>query len=171
MARRDSGAAKRIQPEEQALVITRVFDAPREQVFKAWTESERMKRWWGPKGFTLPTCDIDLRPGGVYHYCMRSPEGKDYWGRGVYREIVKPERIVCTDTFTDEKGNTVSPKQYGMSPDWPEEAIITVTFAEQGGKTRFTLHHAPLKPGKERDMCEQGWSESLDRLEDYLAKA
>jgi uncharacterized protein YndB with AHSA1/START domain len=171
MAKRASGAARRIQPEEDALVITRIFDARREQVFKAWSERDRLVRWWGPKGFTTPVCNIDFRPGGAYHYCMRSPDGKDYWGKGVYREIVEPERIVCTDSFADEKGNTVSPRHYGMSPDWPEEALITVTFREHSGKTQFTLHHAPLKPGTERDMCEQGWNETLDKLEDYLAKA
>lgn len=169
MAIRGGSAAE--QPEPQELVITRVFDAPRDLVFKAWTERDRMMRWWGPKGFTLPVCKIDVRPGGAYLYCMRSPEGKDYWGKGVYREIVEPKRIVCTDCFADEEGNTVSPQAYGMSPDWPEEALITVTFDEHGGKTLFTLHHAPLKPGPERDMCHQGWSESLDKLDDYLAKA
>jgi uncharacterized protein YndB with AHSA1/START domain len=171
MAKRATGAARRIQPEEDALVITRLFDAPREQVFKAWTEPERLMRWWGPKGFTSPVCKIDLRPGGIFHNCMRSPDGKEYWGQGVYREVVKPKRIVCTDTFSDEKGNPVSPQEYGMSPDWPDEALLTVTFDEQGDRTRFTLHHAPLKPGPERDMCEQGWNETLDKLEDYLAKA
>lgn len=166
-----TGGSAAEQPEEQELVITRVFDAPRDLVFKAWTERDRMMRWWGPNGFTLPVCNIDVRPGGAYLYCMRSPEGQDYWGKGVYREIVEPERIVCTDSFADEEGNTVSPQAYGMSPDWPEEALITVTFDEQGGKTRLTLQHAPLKPGPERDMCHQGWSESLVKLEKYLAEA
>jgi uncharacterized protein YndB with AHSA1/START domain len=169
MARKGSSAARK--PEEQEIVITRIFDAPRDLVFKAWTEPERVKRWWGPKSFTTPVCKIDLRTGGVLFYCMRSPDGKDYWGRGVFKEIVKPERIVCTDTFADEKGNKVSPRQYGMSPDWPDEAIITVTFEEHGGRTSFMLQHGPFKPGDERDMCHQGWSESLDKLEDYLAKS
>jgi uncharacterized protein YndB with AHSA1/START domain len=169
MARSGSSPAR--QPEEQELVITRVFDAPRELVFKSWTEPERLMRWWGPKGFTSPVCKIDLRPGGVFHNCMRSPEGKDYWSQGVYREIVKPERIVCTDTFANEKGNPVSPQDYGMSPDWAAEMLITVTFTEHAGKTRLTLQHSPMNPGPDRDMCEQGWNESLDKLEDYLAKA
>ena len=168
MVRSGSSAAR--QPEEEELVIARIFDAPRELVFKAWTEPERMMRWWGPKGFTCPVCKIDLRPGGVFFNCMRSPEGKDYWSKGLYLEIVEPERIVCTDSFADEEGNTVSPKEYGMSPDWPEEALITVTLAELAGRTMFTLRHSPIKPGTERDMCQQGWNESLDKLEDYLAK-
>jgi uncharacterized protein YndB with AHSA1/START domain len=159
------------QIADQALVITRLFDAPRSLVFKVWTQPQHVMRWWGPKGFTCPVCEIDLRPGGVYFNCMRSPDGRDYWSRGIYREIVEPQRIVCTDTFADEKGNTVSPEHYGMSADWPAEALIEVTFAEQAGKTRLTLRHSPIKPGPERDLCEQGWSESLDKLAEYLAKA
>jgi uncharacterized protein YndB with AHSA1/START domain len=157
---------------EKDLVITRVFDAPRDLVFKAWTEPERVMRWWGPNGFTTPVCKIDLRPGGVFHHCMRSSEGRDFWSKGVYREIVEPERIVCTDFFSDAAGNLVPPTHYGMSPDWPQEALVTVTFAEHEGKTKFTLHHAVgSAPASERDQCRAGWTESLDRLTGYLAKA
>ncbi len=157
---------------EQKIVITRVFDTTRDLVFKAWTEPERVMRWWGPNGFTAPFCKIDLRPGGVFHNCMRSPEGQDFWSKGVYREVVEPERIVCTDSFSDEAGNLVPPTRYGMSADWPAEALITVTFAEHDGKTKFTLQHAVgSAPASERDQCRQGWSESLDRLVGYLAKA
>jgi len=130
--------------KETTLVISHVYDAPQSLVFEAWTRPERMKQWWGPKGFTCPVCEIDLRPGGKYRACMRSPEGKDFWSQGVYREIVEPERIVCTDTFADEKGNPVSPQQYGMSREWPEEAIIETTFSEHAGKTRVTVRHWPL---------------------------
>jgi uncharacterized protein YndB with AHSA1/START domain len=157
--------------EAQKIVITRVFDAPRDLVFRAWTEPERMKQWWGPNGFTTPVCTIDLRAGGVFHSCMRSPTGQDFWSMGVYREVVVPERIVCTDSFADAKGNKVSPTQYGMSADWPDEALITATFAAQDGKTRFTLEHAVgAAPATEREQCREGWSESLDRLATYLAK-
>ena len=159
------------QAADATLVITRVFDAPRRFVFQAWTEPERVKRWWGPKDFTTPVCEIDLRPGGVFRTCMRSSEGQEFWSQGVYREIVEPERIVVTDSFADENGNPVSPEHYGMSPDWPAEALITATFTEQAGKTRLTVQHTPLPSGRERDLCEQGWSESLDKLADYLAQA
>jgi uncharacterized protein YndB with AHSA1/START domain len=97
------------------LVITRVFDAPRELVWKAWTQPQRFVRWWGPKGFTVPFCKIDLHPGGVMHFCMRSPEGRDFWNKGVFREVVEPERIVSTDSFSDEEGNLVQPAHYGMA--------------------------------------------------------
>ncbi len=156
---------------DQTLILTRVFNAPRDLVFKAWTQPQRMKQWWGPKGFTCPVCKIDLRPGGEYFNCMRSPEGKDYWSKGTYQEIEVPQRIVCTDSFADENGNIVSPDDYGMNSDWPAEALITVIFTEHAGKTRIMLQHAPIKPGLERDLCQQGWSESFDKLADYLNKA
>ena len=155
---------------DQTLVLTRVFDAPRIQVFNAWTQPEQMKQWWGPKGFTCPVCKIDLHPGGQYLNCMRSPEGKDYWSKGIYQEIEEPQKIVCTDSFADEKGNFVSPEDYGMSSDWPREALVIVIFTEHAGKTRLMLQHAPIKPGRECDMCQQGWSESLEKLAEYLAK-
>jgi uncharacterized protein YndB with AHSA1/START domain len=172
MGATNSGTTTSARSADQEIVITRAFDAPRDLVFKAWTEPERVMRWWGPNGFTTPVCKIDLRPGGVFHNCMRSPEGRDFWSKGVYREIVEPERIVCTDFFSDAEGNLVQPTQYGMSPDWPAEALVTVTFAEHDGKTTFTLHHAVgSAPASERDQCQAGWTESQDRLAGYLAKA
>lgn len=156
---------------EQELVITRVFDAPPSRVFTAWTDPEQMKRWWGPKGFMTPYCTIDLRPGGRIHFCMRSPEGQDIWCAGVYREIVEPERIVCTSFFSDEEGNLVPPTQYGLGPDWPEETVFVVTLEEDDGKTKLTLRQfeVPLIP--EREGATVGWNQSFDRLAEELAKA
>jgi uncharacterized protein YndB with AHSA1/START domain len=154
---------------EQKLVITRLLDAPRELVWKAWTEPERVKRWWGPKGFTAPFCKIDLQVGGVFHYCMRSPEGKDYWNTGIYREIVEPDRIVCTDSFADEKGNIVPASHYGMSSDFPLQMLVTVTFEEhEGGKTKLTLWHVGIPSGVDHDGAQQGWNESFDKLTEVL---
>lgn len=154
---------------DQVLLITRTFDAPIDLVFKAWTDPDRVMKWWGPKDFTCPFCRIDLRLGGTYLYCMRSSDGKNYWGTGTYLEIIEPEHIVYTDNFADENGNIVSPKSYGLSADWPNEAIIKVDFSEDSDKTILTLQHSPIKPGKERDMCRDGWNELLDKLADYLA--
>lgn len=169
MATRDTSVGT--ESAEPELLITRVFDAPRELVFKAWTEPERMKRWWGPKGFTMPYCTIDLRPGGAIRFCMRSPEGYDIWSRGIYREIVPPERVVCTTSFSDEAGNLISPVQVGMSPDFPQEMLMTVTFAEHDGKTIVTMRQAGFPLGADREGAQKGWGETLDRLTDYLAKA
>jgi len=152
---------------QQELVITRVFDAPRELVWKAWTEPDRLMQWWGPKGFTAPVCEIDLRVGGKYLNCMRSPEGKDYWSTGVYREILAPQRIVCTDSFADEHGNVVPATHYGMSPDSPLEMLVTVTFEEQEGKTTMTLRHVGL-PSEMSELAGAGWNESFDKLAESL---
>ena len=104
---------------EEALVISRVFDAPREVVWKVWIDPELVKRWWGPKYFTAPVAKIDFRVGGRYLYDMRSPDGQDYWSTGTYREIVPLERIVATDSFADEQGNIVPASHYGIERTWP----------------------------------------------------
>jgi uncharacterized protein YndB with AHSA1/START domain len=163
-----TGSAR--QPAEENLVISRVIEAPRRRVFEAWTKPEQLVRWWGPITFTTPFCNIDLRTGGAFHYCMRSPEGRDYWGKGVYREIVEPERIVYTDSFSDEDGNLVQPAKYGMSPDWPPETLVTVTLAEHDGETQLTVQHGVPESVADSAGARQGWTESLDRLADYVAK-
>lgn len=165
MAARHSSPAK--LPMGGGLVITRVFDAPRELVWKAWTDPKRFVRWWGPKGFTSPACEIDLRVGGKYLACMRSPEGQDYWSTGVYREIVPKGKIVYTDSFSDAEGNPVPASYYGMQGDWPPEMIVTVTFEEVGGKTKMTLRHDGIPPDTMSD-CEAGWSGSFDKLAESL---
>ncbi len=158
------------KPAERALVIMRVFDAPRSLVFKAWSDPEHVMHWWGPKGFTAPFCKIDFRPGGVFQFCMRSPEGKDYWNTGVYREIVPLERIVCTVSFADEEGKVVSATYYGMSAEFSLEMLLTVTFEEHGGKTKVTLRHVGIPAGEDSDNARAGWNESLDKLAEHLAK-
>jgi len=151
-------------PGKKELFIIRVFDAPRELVWKAWSEPEHFKRWWGPKTFTAPECKLDFRVGGKYLACMRAPDGKDYWSTGVYREIVPLQRIVYTDNFADEKGKIVPASFYGMPGDFPDETVVTVTFEDLGGKTRMTLRHAGMPAGKMSELAEQGWNESFDKL-------
>ncbi len=160
-----NGATK---PAGQELVITRTFDAPRNVVWQGWTEPERVQKWWGPRSFTAPFIKIDFRVGGEYLYCMRSPDGKDYWSKGTYREIVAPERIVLTDSFADEKGNTVPASYYRMSPDFALESAATLVFEEDGGKTVFTLRYLGIPDG-DFENAQVGWNESLDKLAEYLA--
>jgi uncharacterized protein YndB with AHSA1/START domain len=153
-----SSAAKR------ELVITRVFDAPRELVFKMWTDPRHMARWWGPKGFTNPVCELDVRPGGAIRIDMTGPNARVYPMGGVYREIVEPERIVFTSTaLEDEQGNP------GL------ENLNTITFAEHNGKTKLTLHVVVLKAAPEAAGAlagmEEGWTQSLERLDELVANA
>lgn len=160
--------AREIKNKDE-LTITRIFDAPREKVWQAWTSPEEIKKWWGPKYFTAPVSKIDLRVGGKYLSCMRGPDGKDYWSTGVYREVVPMERIVVTDSFADEKGNVVPASHYGMTGDFPLELLVTVTFEELGTKTKMVLRHEGIPLGMMREMTETGWSESFDKLAENIA--
>lgn len=156
---------------EPELVITRVFDAPRELVFKVWTEPKHVMNWWGPKNFTAPLCTIDFRPGGAFHYCMRSPDGQDYWSKGIYQEIVVPEKIVATMFFSDKEGNFVEPAYYGMGADFPSETLDVVTFeVYEDKKTKLTLHRNKPESIAKRYMEDLGWNQSLDRFAEELAR-
>jgi uncharacterized protein YndB with AHSA1/START domain len=158
------------ESQERTLVIERTFDAPRELVWKAWSEPERFMRWWGPKEYSCPACKIDFRVGGSWLACMRSADGQDIWSTGVYREIVPQERIVCTDNFADAEGNVVPASHYGIDGDFASEMIITVTFEESNGKTKMTLRHDGL-PAEMGEGANQGWNESFDKLAAELTKA
>lgn len=159
---------------EKALVIERVFEAPRELVWQAWTQPEHVMRWWGPNGFTAPAAEIDFRVGGKVLVAMQSPEfneGRPIWSTGVYKEIVPLARIVCTDSFADEAGNVVPATYYGMGEGVPLEMLITVTFEDLGGKTKMTLRHEGLPAGDMLEGAGQGWNESFDKLAESLAQA
>ena len=143
---------------ERTLTITRIFDAPRELVFKVWSQPEHLVRWWGPKGFTTPSCQMELRPGGAYRTVMRSAQGKELCMRGVYREVMPPERLVLTFAWEGETGEP------------GHETLVTVTFAEEAGdRTKLTFEQGVFESVAERDAHQSGWSEFLDRLDGYLA--
>jgi len=130
-----------------------------------------LKRWHAPKGCTTHFSRIDVRQGGVLHSCIRSPDGHDCWCKGVYREIVAPERIVYTLAIADEKGRSVEPADVGMDPDWPRETIVTVTFAEHEGRTTLTLHQTVSESLAKRTGAHPSRVEMLDRLAEQLTKA
>lgn len=154
-----------------ALIITRLFDAPRELVFRAWSEPRYLVRWWGPCGYTVPFCETDFRVGGRFLFCMRSPEGKDYWNAGVYREIHAPSQIVNTMHFSDREGRIVEPETYGMA-GFPREMLDIVTFEDDGrGRTRLTLRRDHSAAVAHRFGEERGWKESLQRLAEALVSA
>jgi uncharacterized protein YndB with AHSA1/START domain len=157
-------------------VISRVFDAPRDLVWKAFTEPERMKQWWGPKGFKVIASKMDLRPGGSYHYGMQAPNGTAMWGKFVFREIVPPERMVFINSFSDEAGGTT---RHPLHMSWPLEMLSIFTFEEQpGGKTKLTIRWSPHNATEEErktfdaghDSMRMGWGGTMEQLEAYLAK-
>lgn len=154
--------------------ISRVFDAPRERVWQAWTEPERLRQWWGPRGFKVHTCKVDLRPGGTFLYGMTAPDGSELWGRFVYREIAAPERLVFVVSFSDRDGGVTRNPWF---PEWPLHVLSTVEFVEQaGGKTQVTVTWLPHEASEAerrafdegRDSMKQGWGGTLDKLIDHL---
>ena len=155
------------QNADRTHVISRVFDAPRDLVWRMWTDCKHLKHWWGPKGWSLPVCKLDFRVGGIWHYCMEGPmpDGSvvESWGRATYREIVEPERIIYQETFSDEVG-TINEAMAQM--------MITLTFADVDGKTEVTNHTLFESADQLQaiiDMgMEQGLAETWDRLEEYV---
>ena len=153
-------------------IISRVFNAPVETVWQAWTDPDHMG-WWGPKGVTIELPRLDLRPGGLFHYCMKTPDGHAMWGRWVIREVTPPERLVFVNSFSDEAAGIT---RHPMNPAWPGEVLSTITFATQTGRTLLTIRWEPLNPTEEErtafdgghESMQGGWSGSLDRLEEHL---
>ena len=158
--------------EAQAVTIERVFDAPREVVWRAFTEPEHFMRWYGPQGVAMSACEIDLRVGGRHLFGLRMPDGRDYWTSGVYLEIVPLERFVCTDSMTDEHGNSVAPAHYGMGGDTPIETTVTVSLDDLGdGKTMVTLSQAGWPDQNMAAGAGGGWNQAFDKLAELLAAA
>jgi len=153
---KNTGTLEVTTPTEREIVLTRVFDAPRNLVFDAMTKPELLRRWFGPRGWSLVVCEVDLKVGGAWRFVLRGPDGTEMGMRGVYREIVPPERSVHTESFDD----------------FPGESLVTTTLVEQGGKTRLT--GTVLYPSQEiRDMViksgmEHGAAETYDKLAEYL---
>ena len=154
-------------------VLTRLLDAPCEFVFKAWTEPERLARWFGPKGVKATSVKMDLQAGGVYHYGMRGPDGKEMWGKWTFREVARPERLIFVSSFSDEK---LGVTRHPMSPNWPLETLSTILFDDMGGRTLLTIKWAALDPteierktfAEGHDGMRQGWGGTMERLDAYV---
>ncbi len=147
--------------KDRDLVLTRVLEAPRERVWQAWADPRQLAQWWGPAGFTNPVCEADLRPGGLLRIDMRGPDGTVYPMTGVYREVIAPGRLVFVSSALDEKGEPLF------------EVLTTVTFAEQGGRTRLTVKAEVVKTtagaAPYLEGMAEGWSQTLDRLAEKLS--
>jgi uncharacterized protein YndB with AHSA1/START domain len=155
-------------------VISRVFNAPQRRMFEVWTEQDHLVRWFGPKGFTTAVAKMDFRIGGTFHYCMRSPEGHEMWGKAVYREIDPPRRVVWVTSFSDASGGFT---RHPASATWPLEMLTTVTFEPAGSGTKVTVRWEPINATAEeiktfdraRESMTQGWSGSFAQLDEYVA--
>lgn len=166
-----------LQSQSKDFVITRTFDAPRALVWTCFTEPERMKEWWGPKGSTIVASNMDLRIGGSYHGAMRDPQGNVMWAKFIYREIAPPERLVWEHSFSDEAGGLT---RHPLSPTWPLRLLTVVTLDEAaGGKTKLTLRWSPIDATEDEqktfaaahDSMQGGWTGTFDRLDTYLMRA
>ena len=166
-----------IETQSNEFVMSRVFDAPRALLWQSFTDPERMKHWWGPKGFTVLAAKMDLRVGGTYHYGMKAPNGSTMWGLFKYREIVPQQKLVFINSFSDEKGGVT---RHPGSATWPLTMRSTFTFEDApGGKTKFTVRWQTLDATAEEqktfdamhDSMTQGWTGTMDKLAAYLASA
>ncbi len=163
------------------IVIERVFDAPREKVWKAWTDPEMVKKWWGPEGFTAPYIVIDFKEGGKYTYAMKGPAGSEWdrvmYSSGVFKEIVPNEKIVSTDYFSDAEGNMIKPSDEGQDENFPTEMTVTITFEDAGeGKTKLKIFYPKTENEAQMEAMlksgmKEGWSSSLDKLAAALKTA
>ena len=143
---------------DHTLTITRLLPAPREVVFRAWTEPEMLVGWWGPQGMTTPLCEMDVRQGGRWRTCMRNKDGKDHYVRGVYREVVAPERLVLSWAWETD----------GVPG---HESVLTIELHDRGDETELVLTHAGLETAASRDSHKEGWTSSLACLADALGQA
>jgi len=145
------------------LAIKRTFILPLDKVWKAWSEPESFKKWWGPKNYTCPDCTIDFKVGGKYLASMQDKEGKKTWSTGTYKEIIPQKKIVVTDSFSDDRGNIIqAPKD--MPGEWPKELLVTAEFEETDGKTTLSLTQVGI-PAEVFDDCVKGWQECFDKIE------
>lgn len=162
------------ETQTKAFVTSRTFDAPREAVWKAWTDRDALTQWWGPKGCPIEVQAFDAKPGGIFHYSMALPNGDKWWGRFVYRDVEAPSRLVFVNSFSNEEGGIV---RAPFSAHWPMEVLNNVTFTENVGKTTVKLEGGPLNPTDEERVAfegmtasmQQGFGGTFDQLETYLA--
>lgn len=150
----------------KTLSLEKTLDLPVSKVWKAWTDCEVFHKWWGPKGYTCPHCEINLKIGGKYLTSMKGKDGEEMYSTGTYKEIIPNKKLVMTDSFSDSEGNVISAPEE-MPGNWPEALLITLELQAEGEKTFISLKQDGLPPEAYND-CLQGWLESLDKLETNL---
>ena len=162
--------AKSTLNETERMVVTRVFDAPRELVWKAWTDPKYVMQWWGPKGFTAPVCKMDFRVGGKFLYCMRTPDGQEFWNGGEYHEIVPHEKIVSSMYFSDSEGNKIEPAQLGIEHEAIEGARDVILFEDLGnGRTKLTFIGNETMENAIKSGQLEGMNQILDKAAAVVA--
>jgi len=163
------------EPKTYNVVVTRVFDAPVEQAWKAWSDSELVMRWWGPTGFTCPLARMDFREGGTSLVCMRAPQefgGQDLYNTWTYTKMVPMQRIEFTQNFADKDGNKVTPAAHGLPPEIPFEVRHLITFKPLGdNQTEMTVTEFGYPSAQIVEMSKMGMEQCLDKMATIFAKA
>ncbi len=163
--------ANKMGNEQERMTITRVFDAPRELVWKAWTDPKYVMQWWGPKGFTCPTCKIDFRVGGKFLISMKSPDGQEFYNGGEYHEIVEHEKIVSSMYFADANGNRVEAAELGIEHTAIEDAYDVTLFEDLGnGQTKLTFIGNETAEDATASGQAEGWNQILEKIAAVVAK-
>jgi uncharacterized protein YndB with AHSA1/START domain len=160
---------------DKSFVLSHLFNAPRARVWEAWTGRDHVTKWFGPAGATISRAELDFRPGGRFHFCLRMPNRTEIWGRFIYREILAPQKLVWVHSFSDAAGGVA---RHPLNATWPLELLTTLTLAAEGNKTKLTLQWHPLyATPQERatfdaghDSMRQGWAGTFGQLTGYLAR-
>jgi uncharacterized protein YndB with AHSA1/START domain len=164
-------SATAADPSAGTVRIERIFAAPRQLVFDAWTQRDLLLQWYAPHGCTVHFASIDVRPGGRFHACIHNPRFGECWVVGVYREIVRPERLLYTLATADREGNEIEPVQAGHDPRWPRQTVVTVTLTQVRGGTKLTLEQTVAEALARHTGALPSWLEMLDRMATLIAAA
>lgn len=154
--------------EKKELFINHFFDAPRNEVFRAWTDPEQLKQWYAPDGCGITFKNIDVKQGGLYHSCIHDPVHGDCWIKGTYLEVILNEKLVFTMIMSDQSGNSVRSMDAGKSEDWPEEQITTVTFESIGKQTKVSIHQTVSEEEAKKTGAYQSWLKMFNKLNSLL---
>jgi uncharacterized protein YndB with AHSA1/START domain len=159
----DKTRMPRMPADMPVLKIERIMDAPMERIWRAWSEPDLVKQWWGPQGYSCPEAKITFREGGQYTFAMKSPEGKVIWSSGTYQKIDPTVKIAFTDYFSDEFVKSITAAQAGM-PDFPDLLFVTVELSKKAGETLMTITHEGI-PEHMKEDCRNGWNQSFDKMQ------
>ena len=157
-----------METTKKELLITHLFDAPRELVFGAWTDPEHLKHWYAPEGCTIEFKKIEVKPGGTFHSCIHDPVHGECWIKGIYNDVIFPEKLVFSMILSNEKGDSVSANAAGKSEEWPEAIVTTVTFTPIDKQTKVTLHQTVAEEEAKKTGAYQSWFSMFERLQHIL---
>ena len=151
--------------------IEEIFNASIEKIFEAWTDPEKLMKWYAPDGCTIHFKKIEIEKGGKYHSCISNPQYGDCWCIGEYKEVIPHSKIIFTMINADENGNPVNPVEIGMDSDWPGETLVTVTLSEENGKTKLQLHQTVSQELAQKTGAYPSWLQMLNNMQTLITKS